>query len=323
MRKRFLLSLVSGVIVGACCLPAMANWERYNNAGSLYDDDGTRFIISVRGGMAWGNSKIQNDMGAFTSVYYYNPSTGAVVSSTYCEATQCIDAGYVYAGYGKLGDLKATEKFNQFSFAAGASMGWTIPNSPRWRMELGWDHIAKAEYNVSPLFSGELVLYDGLPNLPSVFAESGAVQSNVTSDVFSAMVFYDFFDGMVKPLNKVIPYIGFGIGYADSATELQLADIYGDLSEIQDLGTYAEIGEGGIYKFYKSTDNSTSIAGIGALGISYGITDRVYLDAGVRVMYIPKIRWTLSNADDSKHRDWFSAKNMIYTNAMFGIRFEF
>lgn len=330
MRKRFLIPLLSSLVAGACCLPAMANWEHYNDySGSWYDDDGARFVISIRGGGAFGNAKIQNDIGALTSEYYYNSQDNILISAKYyadCSHGGCDGFNpndYVYAGYAQLGDLEAQEKFNRVSFAAGASLGWTIPNSPRWRMELGWDHISEAEYNTSPLFTGNLPLQGGYVSGIEASQESGAVQSKVTSDIFSAMVFYDFFDGMVKPLNKVIPYIGFGIGYVDSATELQLADIYGDLSEIQDLGSYAEIDEAGVYKFYKSTDNSNSIAGIGSLGISYGITDKVYLDAGVRVMYIPKIKWTLSNSDGSKHRDWFSAKNMIYTNAMVGIRFEF
>lgn len=331
MRKRFLIPLLSSVVAGVCCLPAMANWEHYNGySGSWYDDDGARFIISVRGGMAWGNSKIQNDAGALTTSYYYDQTHNILVSSVYyatCDQypDKCpgfVASDYEYAGYAALGDLDAPENFNRVSFAAGASLGWTIPNSPRWRMELGWDHISEAEYNTSPLFSGNLALQGGDISGIEIDQESGAVQSKVTSDIFSAMVFYDFFDGMVKPLNKVIPYIGFGLGYVDSATELELADIYGDLSEVRDLGIYAE-NDDGVYKFYKSTDNSNSIAGIGSLGISYGITDKVYLDAGIRVMYIPKIRWTLSNADGSKHRDWFSAKNMIYTNAMVGIRFEF
>ncbi len=323
MRRRFLIPLLSSLVASACCMPAMANWEHYNDySGSWYDDDGARFIISIRGGGAFGNAKIQNDIGAYTVEYMYNPDTQVLATLAYCEKVGC-SGNFLYAGYSALGDLPAKEKFSQVSFAAGASLGWTIPNSPSWRMELGWDHIAKAEYNTSPLFTGNLPLQGGEVSGIEVSQESGSVQSNVTSDVFSAMVFYDFFDGMVKPLNKLIPYIGFGVGYADSATELQLADIYGDLSVIEDLGTYAEIGEGLTYKFYKSTDNSTNIAGIGSVGISYGITDKVYLDAGIRVMYIPKIRWTLSNADGSKHRDWFSAKNMIYTNAMLGIRFEF
>ena len=69
--------------------------------------------------------------------------------------------------------------------------------------------------------------------------------------------------------------------------------------------------------------SSVNIAVIGALGFSYGITEFTFLDVGARVMYIPSIKWELTNSDGSSHREWFSASNMIYTNFMVGLRFEF
>ena len=65
------------------------------------------------------------------------------------------------------------------------------------------------------------------------------------------------------------------------------------------------------------------MAGVAALGISYGISDGLFLDLGARVTYVPKIKWALTNKDDTRQRDWFSAENVIYANFMLGLRFEF
>ena len=65
------------------------------------------------------------------------------------------------------------------------------------------------------------------------------------------------------------------------------------------------------------------MAGLLALGASYGLTQQMFFDFGVRAMYIPRVKWGLTNVDDTKHREFFSAENLIYINAMVGIRFEF
>ena len=75
--------------------------------------------------------------------------------------------------------------------------------------------------------------------------------------------------------------------------------------------------------FYKSTTNTTNIAGVAALGFSYGIADNLFLDFGARVSYIPRVKYRLTNVDDTRHLDWVSAKNLIYTNVMLGVRLEF
>ena len=49
----------------------------------------------------------------------------------------------------------------------------------------------------------------------------------------------------------------------------------------------------------------------------------MFFDFGMRLMYIPRVKWGLTNIDDTKHREFFSAENLIYINAMAGIRFEF
>ncbi|MCQ2582080.1 MAG: hypothetical protein MJ170_03845 [Alphaproteobacteria bacterium] len=325
MKGRSLLSLL---VLSAFTTPVVANWQnadpRYT---SSYDDNGARFVVSARGGVAWGNAKIQNDIGALTAEYYYNPDTQTLITAAYCELIHCEDpgSGFKYAGYDALGNLPANENYSRVSFAAGASVGFTMPNAPQWRIEAGWDRISVAEYNVSPLFSGNLNLMDGKVGALSVPAESGAVQSKVSTDIVSIMAYYDFFSGNQKQVGSFVPYIGLGLGYADSLTELQLSDIYGDLSDIQDLVIYGD-AEGvpiSPILFYKSSKRTSNVAGLGALGISYGVTERVFLDFSARVMYIPEIKWKLTNIDNTREKDWFSAKNMIYTNLMLGIRFEF
>ena len=49
----------------------------------------------------------------------------------------------------------------------------------------------------------------------------------------------------------------------------------------------------------------------------------MFMDFGVRAIYIPRVKWELSNEDGTKHREWFSAENLFYVNAMLGLRFEF
>ena len=108
---------------------------------------------------------------------------------------------------------------------------------------------------------------------------------------------------------------------------MKLTDIYGDLSTDSDLQNYGTV-ENGVIQFEPPSDKSKyptseNIAVIGALGVSYGITEYTFLDFSARAMYIPTIKWELVNSDGSRHRDWFSAHNMLYTNFMIGLRFEF
>lgn len=325
MRKRiiYVLSVLSCVATGS----SYANWEypgTYVGDG-VYSDDGSRFVISARGGASISRATIKNEIGALTSEYYYNPTNGGVISAAYYEA--CVDggscAGYEYAGIGDLATLPATKDYSDFSFAVGASVGWTIPYRPQWRVELGWDHIAESEYNSSPLFEGDMPLAGGDVSGVVVFAQSGSVQSKVATDIISAMAFYDFFDGLQKPMRRVIPYVGFGIGYADTKTTLNLSDLYGDLSTSVDLQNFGTMDDFGVLQFYRSEHSSSNVAGLISAGVSYGIADGMFLDFGARVAYVPKIKWALSNEDDTRHRDWFSAENLIYANIMLGLRFEF
>ncbi len=308
-------------------MPAVANWQypgTYVGDG-WYEDDGTRFVISARGGASFGFADIKNNVGAVVNEYFISPDGTTVVSATYYDA--CVEqggcAGYLSAGFGDLENLPPTKDFKGFSFAAGASIGWTLPNRPQWRIEAGWDHISKSDYNASPMFEGRLDLTGGDVSGVAIEAQSASVNSTVTTDIISAMLFYDFFDGLYKPLQTTIPYIGFGLGYADTKTVLNLADPYGDLSAQVEFQQFGKVDDYGVTQFYRSEKTTSNVAGILAAGFSYGISEKMFVDMGVRIAYIPRIKWGLTNADDTRHRELFSAENLIYTNVMAGIRFEF
>ena len=111
-----------------------------------------------------------------------------------------------------------------------------------------------------------------------------------------------------------------------SKTKLHLSDIYGDLTADSDLQKYGTIKDGVLQFDMPSSDDipsSTNIAVLGSLGVAYSITESMFIDLNARLMYIPKITWQLVNSDASQHRDWYSAENMIYSNIMVGLRFEF
>lgn len=322
------LSLFSLLMAMFVSVPAVAGWQYdgYYIDDSYYTDDGTKFIVGFRGGMSWANAKIENNVGNLYGYYFVGPN-GDVISQLAWEAAgEPVD--YIYAGYGDLSTLTAKEKFSKFAFAAGANIGFTIPYHPNWRLEANYDHISETDYNQIPLFSGDLNVTGGYIGDAVVHVSSTGATSTISTDVFSAMMYYDFFDGDKKPLNSFIPYIGFGVGYATSKTTLKLADIYGDLSTDSDLQNYGTPDASGVIQFLPPSDkskypSSDNIAAIGALGFSYGIAEYTFLDFGARVMYIPKVTWNLVNSDASQHREWFSAKSMIYTNLMLGLRFEF
>ena len=331
MKSRNLLFL--SLLSCFAAVPAYANWEYsgYYVGDGAYTDDGSRFTISFRGGASFGYGVIQNDIGELTPLYYIDANQTNIMPQLAYE--QCIMGsnpeacvGYTAAGYINVGDLSPTKNFESFSVAAGVSLGWTIPYSPQWRIEAGWDHIAESQYNSSPFLEGEAELFGGPAAGLIALVPSGDVKSTVSTDIISVMAYYDFYDGIQKPARTVIPYVGLGVGYADVKTVLNLSDPYGDLSSTyldefgQRLGDKPELS---VINFYQSETDNPNIAVLAALGLSYGITDSLFFDIGARVAYVPTIKWTLTNADGSVHRDWFSANNTIYATLMLGIRFEF
>jgi hypothetical protein len=325
MKSRFVCFL--SILLCVCAGPAAANWQypgEYLGDG-WYEDDGGRFVMSVRGGASVQRGSIKNEIGSLVSEYYTDPSDGSIISAGYYDT--CVKdgkcGGFIYAGADNLAKLPAAKNLSTFSFAAGVSIGWTVPYSPRWRMEIGWDHISESEYNAAPMFNGNLELYGGSAGKITINVQSGGVHSSITTDIVSAMAFYDFFEGIRKPARTFIPYIGLGLGYADSKTVLNLADLYGDLSYSTDLQNYGEPDSFSVLQFYRSEKDNANIAGLLALGGSYGLTDTMFLDFGARLTYIPKVTWALTSKDSTKHRSWYSANNMIFANVMLGVRFEF
>lgn len=326
MRKRNILFLAS---LGALFAGnASAGWQypgTYVGDG-WYQDDGSRFVISARGGASFGMGTVKNKVGAIVTDYYVNPEMTLLATSIQCRISgQCDD--WLYAGYGDLSTVLPTKDLETFSFTAGFSVGWTMPDRPQWRIEGGWDQIADADYNASPMFRGEVKLAGGeIPDLAAE-VESGSVNSQLKTDVYSVMAFYDFFDGLYKPSRQFIPYVGFGIGYADTTTILNLSDPFGDIAYQQELSQYGDVitSDNGInvIEFYRSKRSSANVAGLLAFGASYGVTEQMFFDVGLRMMYLPEIKWGLSNQDNTKHREMFSSENNIYINAVVGIRFEF
>lgn len=315
---------VIGFSVLFACLgtTAHANWQYSNNykRDSWAGDDGMRFILSVRGGAALGKASIQNDIGGLTGQYVKEISTGEIYTRAWYDANYPSGSSdFVDAGYGRLGDLPPAKDYKEYAVMVGVSAGFTMPEYPQWRIEFGLDHIAESDYNPNPLFEGALALSYG----DTVDAQSGGVQSTLASDIYSVMAFHDFFDGLKKPLHEFIPYVGFGLGYSNTTTVLQLTDSYGDLSDVYELQDYGVIDEYGVVKFNKAETSSSNLVPMLAGGFSYGLGDHMFLDAGVRLMYMNKIKWQLTNSDNSKRRDWFSADKMVYVAGLVGLRVEF
>ena len=327
--KKSLFALVAMM----CVVPAFAGWQYdgYYIDDGYYRDDGTRFIVGFRGGLSWANARLQNEIGSLDGYYYVNNATGAVISAKAYDAY--IDGGgestaYTYAGVGDLSSLPAKENFSKMSFTAGGSVGFTLPYQPNWRIEGGYDHISEIEYSQIPLFEGSLPVSGGGIGDAIIHVASSGVVATVSTDIFSVMGYYDYFEKDRKPLDEFIPYLGFGIGYASSRTSLKLSDIYGDLSTDTDLINYGQEGADGVLQFLPPSDSSkfptsSNIALVGALGVSYGISRYTFIDLSARLTYVPKITWQLVNSDATMRRDWFAAKDMLYTNLMFGLRFEF
>ena len=321
--KRILFSMM----VMLCVIPAFAGWQYdgyYVDDGFHNDDDGSRFIIGGYGGVSFVNGKIENEMGSLQTDYYMNVDSGLVISGTaYNMLGSAQQEDYAYVGIGDVSELSVAKNLSKITFAAGGYIGFSIPYHPRWRLQAGLDHISEINYDRIPLFEGDIALTSGY----TAHVYSSGVKSTLTTDIVSVMAIYDFFDGKQKALNTIIPYVGFGAGYAMSKTTVKLTDIFGDLSQDSDLNNYGTL-EGGILVFDNPSDSgkypvSNNIALLGTLGASYGITEYTFIDFGMRVMYVPKVNWAIANSDGSQHRNWFSAKNTLYTNLMVGLRFEF
>jgi hypothetical protein len=317
-------------LLSALVAPAHANWETapYVYEGYAPSDSGGNLTMSFRGGAVFGTAKMQNDVGALVPEPFWEAPDGTLVSEGYCGgAAACTGAGYVSIGSVNVGDLPVKKKYGSFAWSAAVSIGWTLPDAPHWRIEADWNHIAESEYNSIPLFDGFLTTENGY----QLSVLSGGVHSTVATEIISAMFYYDFYDGCgdgKKPRCEIVPYVGLGFGYASSNTELVLSDIYGDLSgeiAMQDFGQDDGLG---ILNFYTSETKTGNFAASLAAGFSYSIAADVYLDLGLRLTYVPRVKWALNNSADQsaatyKTKDMFSAKSIIYGSVMAGLRIEF
>ena len=305
---------------------AFAGWQNsgYYIDDGYYVDDGSRFTIGFRGGLSLANAKMKNEIGSLEANYLVNETTGSVITELAWENLGS-PSGYIDIGVGDVATLPVKKDLSKVAFTAGGSIGFTVPYHPQWRLEAGFDHISETDYNQTPFLEGDIITTDSEGYSYSAHIFSSGVTSTVTTDIISAMAFYDFFEGSQKKFNQFIPYVGFGIGYASSKTTLKLTDVYGDLSKDSDLVNYGTIGTDGVIQFADPANNeapvSTNVAFLGSVGVSYEISKYTFLDFNFRLMYVPKITWQLVNG--SLHRDWFAAEDMLYTNFMVGLRFEF
>lgn len=312
---------------------AFAGWQNdgYYIRDGHYVDDGSRFVMGLRGGISLAKAKMKNEIGTLEATYYGHTSGSIRTELSLKNAgvdiyddADLVAHGYTPLGVGDVGALPVKKGFSKTAFTAGGSIGFVVPYHPQWRLEADYDHISEMNYNETPFLEGDIPL-SGIYGTAHVF--SSGVTSTITTDIISVMAFHDFFEGRQKQLDTLIPYVGFGIGYAISRTTLKLVDVYGDLSEDRDLQNYGTPGNDDVIVFadpsLSEAPTSSNIALVGSLGASYGISKYTFLDIGFRLMYVPKITWQLVNDATSSHRDWFAAKDMLYSNFMVGLRFEF
>jgi hypothetical protein len=288
---------------------ASANWE-YNPG---YTDNTDRFVVSVKGGMAMPSASMKNDLGSLIIPYYQDGS-----GNIYTE----YDAAYTFLGTVDIGELSVSEKYKDTAWVGSASVGFIPGHNQNFRMELDWLHIAQSSFSANPLFSGQTEMTAGTAE-NSVASAKGTA----TTDIISAMFYYDIFDGVTKPEKTLVPYLGLGIGYATSQTTLYLNDAYGDLSNNVFLGQFGD-DSSGILDFYTSETTTNNFAASVAGGLSYGIDKNMFFDFGARASYVPKIRWALNNEADTtatsyQEKDVFSANNVIFLTVYAGVRFEF
>ena len=137
---------------------------------------------------------MKNDIGSLYGYYYVNDDNGDVISWAGYENAGT-PSGYTFAGYGDLSSLPMKKNFDKSVFTAGASLGFSIPNHPRWHVEAGYDHISEANYNQMPLIEGNLSVSGGAIDNAVIHVSSTGAKSTIATDVISIMAFYDFFEG--------------------------------------------------------------------------------------------------------------------------------
>ncbi|MDR0319167.1 MAG: hypothetical protein LBH81_00285 [Rickettsiales bacterium] len=309
---------------------AHANWSDMRPK-----DDGGRFYVAARGGVAAGLSgaNVKNELGAVNSsqlfiqcddviadqcvVYDYNTY---LFSYEEMEAAQIADPSADFAAIGvvELGKLKPQKNFEAMTWTANFGIGLVLPGASNVRVEGSWDRISEVSYNASPVLGGETVSSGGWPIF---MTETGSLSSTVQTDIYLAMVYFDFFDGTVKRPHEFIPYIGLGLGYASSKASMSFIDSTGTLDDTGAFGDFINQLTGG---FYFSENYSNGLAAAAAVGFSYGLNSVAFLDFGAKAVMANKIEWILSNPDTGMQKPIVATDGpMIYGIVYGGFRFEF
>lgn len=296
---------------------AHANWE-YSGG---YGDDGGRLTFSVRAGVASPiSATMQNDLGQVPTYYYTDNVNQIYVNDHLCGDIDGLTPCNLLAN-ADLGKLPVAKEYSEMSFAGGAALGVVLAGNPNIRLELDWLHISKSTYSADPLFQGEIET--ALGTIPNLIASARGTSS---TDVISAMFYYDFFTGYEKPERTLIPYVGLGLGYAVTTTTLELTDAYRDLNNVTFDGFGIQTAAGTI-DFFTSENETGNFALSGALGFSYGIQHGIFFDIGARASYTPRIVWALNNKahpdQNQKSHNIFSANDVVFVNIYAGMRFEF
>ncbi len=307
-----------------------SNWSR-----PYRKDDGGRIYISAKiGGVGIFSSKMENELGKdFTSEYIViEPTTNnflmvsRIIKDYEYNSDTALDTQNL-----NLGDSKPEEKLKSFSFYSSLALGFVVPEHPNWRSEFSWDHIAEFNYDASPMFNQTAYYIDSSSVLHSFNINTGAMTSTNKIDLYMLNFYHDFFDSNIKKPNEWIPYIGAGIGYASITTKMQLVDLYADLSYNAAIAAYGYtptdvLSPTGLLDFYESSLQKGSLALSGMFGFSFGFTEKAFLDLGLKLTWIDKIHWGLT---DSSSSTTIGSKNIIgsdsnfLTSAHVGLRLEF
>jgi len=290
----------------ACALGVRADWEY----GDREHDDGGRFTITLRGGVSLpASATMKNDLGDMLVpyCYYYGLTDSRCGGDLYSDAL----------GFSNIGEVGAAKSYETTSWVGGVSVGMVVPDSPNLRLEMDWLHTGKTGYNSMPLFGDD-------ENMVA------AARLTSTTDVISAMIYFDMVGGEQRSEKKTIPYFGVGLGYAMSTTVLSMWDEWGELATNMDMQNFGEcsiINNMTICEFYVSETETGNFALTGALGAAFWLGEGMYLDIGARATYIPKIRWSLNDRSGDgtiiRERDIISANDAILASFYAGLRFEF
>ncbi|MCL2629187.1 MAG: hypothetical protein FWD33_00605 [Alphaproteobacteria bacterium] len=311
--------------IGLAPLGANANWTALTDR-----DDGGRFYIAARGGLAMNfGGRLNNSLGGMTSIPFYaefDPSTGLSTGYVVNEelwiqmGSPTPTEGWAPIGVINFGDLKPQKDLEIRTWTTNFAIGGVLPNANNIRIEASWDRISESSYNSTPLLGGDVVTVGApasmlLPDLDVI-----SMSSKLSTDIYMAMIYFDFFEGARGP-GQLMPYIGLGIGYASTDAIVSAFDYSGVLDGTV-LGLAFEDTATGA--FFLSETQSNGFAAAAAAGFSYGLNRFAFLELGAKVTLAPKTQFKLSNPLGMEQalvetRGAYS----LYGSILAGLRFEF